>query len=62
MMMYHQTKFSCKRISSSDNIFKKKSYYIYIILNCDLDLKDSKMMHHHSKFGSNRLSDSENII
>ena len=41
MMMYHHTKFSCKRISSSDNILKK-SYFDYIILNCDLDLEDSK--------------------
>ena len=40
MIMYHQTKFSCKKTSSSDN--NKKSYIDYIILNCDLDLEDSK--------------------
>ena len=41
MMMCHQTKFSCKRISSSDNILKK-AYFDYIILNCAFDLDDSK--------------------
>ena len=39
--MYHKTKFSCKRISSSDNTFKK-SYFDYIILNKDFDFEDSK--------------------
>ena len=39
--LYHQTKFSCKRISNSDNM-SKKSHFHYIILHCDLDLEDSK--------------------
>ena len=40
VMMCHQIKFSCKRISSSDNILKR--HFCYIIYNCDLDLEDSK--------------------
>ena len=39
MMMYHQTKFSCKRISS---LYIKNLYFDYIIPNCDLDLEDGK--------------------
>ena len=41
MMMCHQTKFSCKRISNI-YIYIKKAYFDYIIHNCDLDLEDSK--------------------
>ena len=39
MMVCHQTKFSCKMISSSAI---RKSYFDYIILHCDLDLEGSK--------------------
>ena len=70
MRMYHQTKFSCKRISSSDN--KLKSHTLIILsLTVTLTLKMANqsfwktiwfiMMHHHSKFGSERFSVSENI-
>ena len=70
LMMCHQTKFSCKRISSSED--RKHILIINVILHCDLELDDSKqifwktiwliMMHHHSKSGSKRFSDSEDII
>ena len=71
MMVCHKTKFSCKRISSSDNILKR---HILIILSIivTLTLKTTNqsfwntiwliMMHHHTKFGGKRLNDSENII
>ena len=62
MMMCHQTKFSCKRIRSSEDILE----------SCILIMWDNKpifrktiwliMMHHHTKFGSERFSDSEDII
>ena len=71
IMMNHQTKFSCKRISRSDNIVKSN---ILIILSLTviltLDTPNHSfwktiwlvMMHHHNKFGSKRFSNSENII
>ena len=40
MMMCHQTKFRCRRISSSEDI--RKSYFENMILHCDLNLEDSK--------------------
>ena len=61
---------SCKRISSSGNI-KKRSYFDYIILNCDLDFEDSKSFFLKDNLAHNdaspypsskRLSNSENII
>ena len=71
MMMSYQSKFSCKRISSSNNIFKSH-ILIILSLTLTLTLKMAKrsfwktiwllMMHHHTKFGSKRFSDSENII
>ena len=54
VMMCHQTKFTCKRISSSDNIFKKS--YFDIILNCDLDLEDSKPLHLKDNLAHNDAS------
>ena len=39
MLMYHQTKFICTRISSSED---RKSYFDYMIHHCDLDLEYSK--------------------
>ena len=70
IMMCHQTKFSCKRISSSDNV--KKSLLIILTLTVTLTLKTANqsflktiwliMMHHHTKFGIKRFSNSENII
>ena len=73
MMMCHQTKFTRKRISSSDNILK--SYILIILLlTVTLTLKTANhfffflktiwfiQMHHHTKLGSTRFSDSENII
>ena len=43
MMMCHQTKFSCKRISSSEDILV--SHYLdYMFLKCDLDLENSKQI------------------
>ena len=71
MMISHQTKVSCKRISSSDNILKSH-ILIILSLTVTLTLKTANqsfwktiwliMMHHHIKFGSKRFSDSENII
>ena len=68
MMMYHQTKFGCQEINSSE---KKKSYFDHMSPSCDLDLEDSKhfflsfcltlwlmMLHHHSKFGNKMFCDS----
>ena len=72
MMMYHQTKFRCKRISSSEDLL---SSHILITwsFTVTLTLKTAKkknfletiwliMMHHHTKFGSKRLSNSEDIF
>ena len=73
MMMYHQTKFSCKKISSSDHMLKS-DILIILSLTVTLTLKTANqsfrktiwliMMHHHTKFGtkSKRFSNSENII
>ena len=70
MMMYHQTKFRCKSISSSDNIFKRHISKI-LSLTVTLILKTANqsfwttvwlmMMHHHTEFSSKRFSDSEDI-
>ena len=63
MITYHQAKFSCKRISSSDNTLKSHSLNI-ISLIVTLTLKTVNqsfwktiwliMMHHHTKFGSKK--------
>ena len=70
-MMYHQTKFNSKKISSSDNILKR---HILIILSvtATLTLKAADqsfwkriwliMMHHRTTFGSKRFRDLEHII
>ena len=39
LLMCHKTKFSCKRISSSED---KRLYSDYMILHCDHDLEDNK--------------------
>ena len=77
MMMCYQTKLSCQRISTSEDIrnslsYTRKSYFDYMILHCDLDLDDSMpiflrtlwlmMMHHNNKFGSKMLVGLENIV
>ena len=71
MMMCHQTKFSCKRISSSDNILKR---HLLIILSVTvtLNLKTANqsfwktiwliMVHDHTNFVSKRFSIPEDII
>ena len=69
MMMYHQTKFTCKRISSSDNI-SKSQILIILFLTVTMTLKTANqsfwktiwpiMMHHHIKLGSKGFSDLEN--
>ena len=71
MMMCHQTKFSCKRISSSDNI-SKSHIMIILFLTVTLTLKTANqyfwktiwliMMHLFTKFGSKRFSTSKDII
>ena len=62
MMMCHQTKFKCKRISSSEDNpslwpwtwrQQTQSFWKTIWL---------KMMHHHTKFGSKMFGNSEDII
>ena len=62
MMMYHQAKFSCKRISSSDNILKS---HIMTILSLTV-LEDSKPIFLKDNLAHNdaakRFSDSENKI
>ena len=42
MMMCHQTKFSCKRISSPENISHN---FDYMFLHCDLDLEAVSYTH-----------------
>ena len=69
LMMSHQSKFSCKRISSSEDILKS---HILIILSFSETLNTANqsfwktiwltVMHHHTKFGSKRFSNSEDII
>ena len=71
MMMCHQTKFSCKRIRSSEDI--SESYFDYMILHCDPDLEDSipiflkdnlwlMMMYHSNKFGSKQFRGSAGTV
>ena len=43
--IYHQTKFDCKRVSSSDDV--EQSFSDYINPYCDLDLQDSKPIFLH---------------
>ena len=71
MMMCHQTKFSCKRISSSDNILKRHSLIMLsVIVTMTLKSADPSfwgtirltMMHYHTRFGSKRFIISEDII
>ena len=69
MMMCHQTKFSCKRIRSSEDTLES---HILIIWSFTVTLKTANqsfwktvwliMMHHHTKFGSKRFSKSEDIF
>ena len=70
MLMYHQTKFSCKKINSSENILKS-NIFMTSFLTVILTLKSANqsfwkiirlvMMHHYTKFGSKRFCNSENI-
>ena len=71
-MIYHQTRFGSKEISSED-IAEAVIYWLYTSPTCDLDLTDSnprdfqmtpcfKMMHHCNKFGYKTLSRSEDIF
>ena len=71
MMMCHQTKFSCERIRSSEDISESHILIIWSFA-VTLTLKTANqsfwktiwliMMHHHTKFGSKRFSVSEDII
>ena len=70
MMMCHQSKFSCKRIISSEDILESHVLIIWSF-TVTLTLKTASqsfqktiwliMMHHHTKFGSKRFSDSEDM-
>ena len=72
LMMYNQSKFGCRRISSSEDVVE--SYFDHMSPRCDLDLEDSKqffffcmtiwltMLHHHTKFGYKLVCGSEDII
>ena len=70
-MLYHQTKFGCQRINSSENTVERVIFWSYEP-HCDLDLEDSNsifhmtlwlmMLHHHTIFGNKIFCDSENII
>ena len=57
MMMGHQTKFSCKRISSSKHILESHTPD-YIILHSDLDLEDSKPL---DREDSKSISSEDNL-
>ena len=71
MMMNHQTKFSCQRISGADNV-SKSHILIILSLTVTLTLKTANqsfwktiwliMLHQHTKFGSKRLSVPEDTI
>ena len=64
-MMYHLTKFGCKKISSSADIVETV-ISDYISPHCDLELEDSKpivshdtlamMMHYYRKSSCKRIS------
>ena len=70
-MMCHQSKFSCRRISSSEDILESHILIIWL-LTVALTLKTANqafwmtiwlmMMHCHTKFGSKRFSSSEDNI
>ena len=71
MMMCYQTKFSCKMISSSENILESHNLIIWsITVTLTLNTANQSFwktiwlmrMHHHTKFGSKRFNDSEDII
>ena len=60
MLVCHQTKFTCKRVSNSDNISKS---HILIILFLTVSTRCWLMMlHHRTKFGNKMFCDSENIV
>ena len=60
MLVCHQTKFTCKRVSNSDKISKS---HILIILFLTVSTRRWLMMlHHHTKFGNKMFCDSENIV
>ena len=70
-MMCQQTKFSCKRISSSENTSESHILTIWsftVILTLKTVNQPFRkiiwllMMHHHTKFGSKRFNDSEGIV
>ena len=42
MMIYHQIKFACQEINSSEDIVE--SYFDHMSPCCDLDLEDSKQL------------------
>ena len=70
MMICHQTKFSCKRISSSEDILESQILIIWSF-TVTLALKTANqslwktvwliMMHHHTKLGSERFRNSEDF-
>ena len=69
LLVCHKTKFSCKRISSSED---KRLYSDYMILPVTMTLKTTNqsfwktiwltMMQHHTSFGSKRFNISEDTI
>ena len=70
-MMRHQTKFSCKRISSSENILENHILIIWsFTVTLTTEIANQSfwktiwliLMHHNNKFGSKRFNDSEDIV
>ena len=73
MMMYHQTKFCCGRINSSEEKVERNCHILIIqALAVTLTLKTVNqffcmtlwlmMLHHHTKFGNKMFCSSEDII
>ena len=71
MMVCHQTKFSCKRISSLEDVLESLTLIMWSLIVI-LTLKTANqsfwktiwlmVIYHHNKSGSKRFSDSEDIV
>ena len=57
-MMCHWTKFSCKRISSSEDILDSH-YFDYMFLHCDLNLEGSKIIFLENNLAHNDASSNQ---
>ena len=60
-MMYHQTKFGCQGVNSSETIVERESHFHHMSPPCDLALEDSNNTTTIPSFGKKWLSGSGDI-